>query len=231
MAWGSETKQDDVPFGGLGTSRSYMILPLITAQDAPLIERHLKPKAILEYRVELTTIANQLARYDYTMRGTVGGTQGDGEFPVQFILEKMKGEIEGMAISSERFGSMQTRFGPKGFPRGLSFVGSALSFSMPLLSFYLPEKTGAVVEFASESYDGRISVVGKAVVKGLRVESQAKMVVSEEEPDQSMFRKLKMTAEFDKNGVLLTSQGKYTAPDGTVNFKLTQLSASTGHRK
>ena len=222
MALHSQREQDEVPFLTRHTSTPYMILPLVALDDKPPIERKLKPKMTLEYRVELTTIGNQIARYDYTMRGTVGPEQGTKEYNVTFVLEDMKGEIAGGATSSARFGSVQVALGPTGFPKNLSFLGNALSFSMPLLSFYLPEKAGAEVEFISPAYDQRITVVGKAWAKGVRIESQANLVVSGEEPDRSTLRRLKMKAEFDKSGTLLSSSGKYTAPDGTVNFKVTK---------
>jgi hypothetical protein len=199
-----------------------MILPLLSSHDKPEIERHLKPKAVLEYRVELTTIGTQIGRYDYTMRGVVGPDQGTKEFNVSFSLEKMKGEIAGSPTSAERFGAIQATLGPTGFAKNLSFMGTALSFSMPLVSFYLPDESGAEVEFSSPTYDGGITLVGKAWPKGSRIESQAHFLLRGEDPDQSAYRRLRVTAEFDKAGVLLRSEGKYTAPDGTVTFKLTK---------
>jgi hypothetical protein len=232
----SDKSKKGVPIQGVKPSTQYMLLLLIGLQDPPAkpepkpdFVRKLKAKNEYIYRVELTTIAKEIARYDYTMRLKVGARQGnEGDWPMDVVLQDLTSEVGGKQIKRDTFGSVALTIGDVGFPKGLTFLGTTLPFSMPLLSLFLPEKPDLQLEFVSPPYDGSITFKGKATVKKGAEHSvwmDARVHIANEPKDDSMFRKLNITSIFDpKDGALLRATGKYVAADGTVNFRLTRQS-------
>jgi hypothetical protein len=210
-----------------------MILLLLGLQDPPQKAEDPKPAVVRKvrakqedvYEVALTTIGKAIVRYAYDMRLTVTDTKPDGDkWPMVATLENVKTEIAGKELDRGKFGSIKLEMPEAGFPIGLTFLGDTLPFSLPLLSFYLPESNESPLAFKSPMYDRVIYAAGTVTTKPgaeHQVQTSARFFVENEEKDQSMFRKLSMTAVFDtKTGQLIRSNGKYTAPDGTVNFRI-----------
>ncbi|MEZ0324987.1 MAG: hypothetical protein ACAH95_03710 [Fimbriimonas sp.] len=200
---------------------------MIGLQEAPkpAVQRMPKAKAQESFHVELSTFGKELVRYDYTMRLKFGQQPAlDADWPVDVSLTDLKSQVGGKEINRAAFGSMAISLGTTGAPKGLTFLGTTLPFSLPLLSLILPESEA--VEYATPTYDGSISFKGKLTMKKgaeFSVGFDSRLHVEGEARDDSMFRKFNMTSVFDpKTGNLLRSTGKYVAIDGTVNYRLTR---------
>jgi len=213
----------------------------LVRQDAkPPVVREVSNHLDAWYRVVVDSAGEQGAHYEYRMhlqpiairaplqrhqKKKKIETELDRSF--QFVLTELEAQYGDRTVHQGTFGVVPLMLNSSGFPGGLSFQGQLTPFVIPLLSWYLPPagaQPGKSFDILPEMFDGKLKIdgFGKFVPQDdgktdLSIETDFQI----DGVDFIKKRKLVASISLDsQSGEVLSAAGKYTAPDGTVQFHL-----------
>jgi hypothetical protein len=218
-------------------------------ETKPPIVRTVSPKIKPIYRVTLDTTGGETAHYEYTMRIVPFSSRPlaapQGKVPqakkakpaaqpidraVQFVLTALHAQYGDKSVQQGDFGVVPLYFPESGLPLGLTFKGERLTaFILPLISWYLPPagaEPDKSFDLEKDTIDDVLEVSGSGVFHApedgkedlsLEIDFQINGV------DYIKKRRLVLAISLDStDGEVLSANGNYSAPDGTVSFRVSR---------
>ncbi|CAN5489522.1 hypothetical protein BH11ARM1_BH11ARM1_16400 [soil metagenome] len=210
----------------------------------PEIMRTIGERAKVKYEVEIVTTGTESAKRDYKMllrrlptkpltkEEKAEELKRDIAIPIQFVMSDLVSSVAGNNASSGPFGASAVDARKSGFLEGLSFRGDLLPYALPLLSFWLPDASlphGKWQPITSPAYNDVVRFQGLGrVAEGSSstwsVTFDGNLAIDGEKPDNSKNRRVRTNATINRaDGLVDSANGKYTAPDGTIEFTIKRV--------